>query len=359
VRDAPQPAEDALVESAHGPWLGPWARSAGRGHRNREPETDELRVRADRDQMQQDLMESHAQRPSSAGTKPGRDAVRWFPAPPCGGWIAVEDSGLGLHAGEARTARSRHFFTTKPEGVGLGLAIVKRLVEEQGGEVGRMKRRRRWGVTSGVRLPLAAGGGADACDDPGLVDDDERLRQTLGVLIRNLGHEALTAPACRPDVACAERARTGVDLVISDLRMPAAAASTSSTSRERRPGDAHHHAHRLRHVETAVDAMRKGAFDYLLKPFDAGEIEVRIARALEARRYRVENAYLREEIEGQGGLDELIGVSDALKRVVTLVQQVAPASASVLITGETGTGKELVARAIHRRSPRTTACSYR
>jgi two-component system, NtrC family, response regulator AtoC len=184
-----------------------------------------------------------------------------------------------------------------------------------------------------------------------VVDDDERLRQTLGVLIRNLGHQALTAPDL-PAAAELLRERE-VDLVISDLRMPGGSGldllDVASTAAPETPiimltayGT----------VETAVHAMRKGAFDYLLKPFDAGEIEVRIARALEARRYRVENAYLREEIEGQDGLDELIGVSDALKRVVALVQQVATAAASVLITGETGTGKELVARAIHRRSPR-------
>ena len=101
--------------------------------------------------------------------------------------------------------------------------------------------------------------------------------------------------------------------------------------------------------------MRKGAVDYLLKPFDAGEMEVRIDRALASRRHRVENTYLREAVERHDGLDELIGDSGALQRVVELVKQVAPSAASVLITGETGTGKELVARAIHRRSPRHEA----
>ena len=105
-------------------------------------------------------------------------------------------------------------------------------------------------------------------------------------------------------------------------------------------------------VETAVQAMHKGAFDYLLKPFDAAEMELRIARALALRQYRTENDYLREEIEERNGLGELIGVSEALRRVVALIKQVAPTDAAVLITGETGTGKELVARALHRRSPR-------
>jgi DNA-binding NtrC family response regulator len=101
--------------------------------------------------------------------------------------------------------------------------------------------------------------------------------------------------------------------------------------------------------------MQRGAFDYVLKPFDAGEMEVRIDRALEVHRMRMENVYLREALSETGGFDELIGVSAAIRKVFALVQQVAPSKASVLITGETGTGKELVARAIHRRSPRADA----
>ena len=108
-------------------------------------------------------------------------------------------------------------------------------------------------------------------------------------------------------------------------------------------------------VESAVQAMQRGAFDYVLKPFDAGEMEVRIDRALEVHRMRMENVYLREVLSETGGFDELIGVSAAIRKVFALVQQVAPSKASVLITGETGTGKELVARAIHRRSPRADA----
>jgi two-component system, NtrC family, response regulator AtoC len=184
-----------------------------------------------------------------------------------------------------------------------------------------------------------------------VVDDDERLRQTLGALLRNLGHDVLLAS----DLPAAEETlrQREVDLVISDLRMPGgsgldlldvarAAAADTPVIMLTAYGT----------VETAVQAMHKGAYDYLLKPFDAGEMEVRIERALALRRYRAENAYLREEIERHDGLHELIGVSEALQRVVDLIKQVAPARAAVLITGETGTGKELVARAIHRRSPR-------
>ncbi|MFN8544413.1 MAG: sigma-54 dependent transcriptional regulator [Candidatus Binatia bacterium] len=184
-----------------------------------------------------------------------------------------------------------------------------------------------------------------------VVDDDERLRDTLAILVRHLGHE----PVAAADVAGAELllSERDIDLVISDLRMPGGSGldllDVVHRSDPRTPvivltayGT----------VETAVEAMKKGAFDYLLKPFDAAEMELRIGRALALRRFQVENDYLREEIETRGGLDELIGVSGAMRRVFDLIEQVSPTKTSILITGETGTGKELVARAIHRRSPR-------
>src|SRR5262249_27479598 len=105
-------------------------------------------------------------------------------------------------------------------------------------------------------------------------------------------------------------------------------------------------------VEGAVQAMQQGAFDYLQKPFDADEMKLRVTRALAARRHRIESTFLRSERDQSHGFDELIGVSSKLRAVADLVRRVAPSDASVLVTGETGTGKELIARAIHRRSPR-------
>jgi len=187
-----------------------------------------------------------------------------------------------------------------------------------------------------------------------VVDDDERLRHTLDLLLRNLGHEPLTA-ADLPAAEAVLRERE-VDLVITDLRMPGGSGlDLLEVAQQTAAGTPVIMLTAYGTVETAVQAMRKGAFDYVMKPFDAGEMEVRIERALASRRHRAENTYLREAIERHDGLDELIGVSSALQRVVELVKQVAPSAASVLITGETGTGKELVARAIHRRSLRHEA----
>ena len=184
-----------------------------------------------------------------------------------------------------------------------------------------------------------------------IVDDDERMRTTLTIMIRSLGH----VPAAVPDVATAiaTLAERDIDLVISDLRMPGGSGFDLLESLTSEGSDipvivltAYGT------IDTAVEAMRRGAFDFLLKPFEPGEIEVRIKRALAVRRYRTENDFLRNEVDARGGFEEMIGVSSAFNQVVALVRQVAATTASVLITGETGTGKELVARAIHRLSPR-------
>jgi two-component system response regulator AtoC len=184
-----------------------------------------------------------------------------------------------------------------------------------------------------------------------IVDDDERLRQTLSLLLRTLGHEILDAP----DVTSAETVlrEREIDLVISDLRMPGGSGMDLLETMQRLDLDAPLILlTAFGTVEGAVQAMQRGAFDYLQKPFDAEEMKLRVSRALAARRHRVENAFLREERDQAHGFDELIGVSAKLRDVGELVRRVAPTDTSVLVTGETGTGKELVARAIHRRSPR-------
>ena len=105
-------------------------------------------------------------------------------------------------------------------------------------------------------------------------------------------------------------------------------------------------------VETAVEAMKLGAYDYLTKPYSITELDVRVKQAAEKRRLRVDNLRLREQLARQSGLPEIVSVSAAMTEVVRLVERVAPSEASVLITGESGTGKELIAHAIHRLSNR-------
>lgn len=105
-------------------------------------------------------------------------------------------------------------------------------------------------------------------------------------------------------------------------------------------------------IETAVQAMKRGAFDYVMKPFKAEEIELAVNRALEHRRLLAENEYLKDELAKKFKTADFVGKSPAMKSVFEQIRQVAPSSATVFIRGESGTGKELVARSVHAQSPR-------
>jgi two-component system response regulator AtoC len=107
-------------------------------------------------------------------------------------------------------------------------------------------------------------------------------------------------------------------------------------------------------IRAAVDAIRQGAADFVTKPFQLAELDLALERALERSRLRAENTYLREQLRERYRMDQLVGRSAAMQEVFTVVETVAPTTSTILILGETGTGKELVARAIHHLSPRAT-----
>jgi two-component system, NtrC family, response regulator PilR len=106
-------------------------------------------------------------------------------------------------------------------------------------------------------------------------------------------------------------------------------------------------------VETAVEAMRKGAYDYITKPFINEEIRVMLRRALNQRHLSRENRHLKRELRERYRFENIVGTSEAMERVYRLIEKVSAISSNVLIFGETGTGKELVARAIHYNSERS------
>jgi two-component system response regulator HydG len=105
-------------------------------------------------------------------------------------------------------------------------------------------------------------------------------------------------------------------------------------------------------VETAVDAMKAGAFDYLRKPFEPEELEIVVARAVEHARMRRENARLRSALSGEFSIQGIVGKSQAMKDVVSVLERIAPSDVPILIEGESGTGKDLLARAAHAMSSR-------
>jgi two-component system, NtrC family, response regulator AtoC len=108
-------------------------------------------------------------------------------------------------------------------------------------------------------------------------------------------------------------------------------------------------------VDTAVEAMKRGAYDFVTKPLNLDKVEMLIARALQSRRMEQENRTLRQQIDERFGLENILGESLALREVLDTIRQVAPSSANVLVEGESGTGKELAAHAIHKLSRRNQA----
>lgn len=184
-----------------------------------------------------------------------------------------------------------------------------------------------------------------------IVDDDARLRRVLQILARKIGLDC--TPASNADEALSLFQAERSDLVITDLKMPGK--DGIEFLRELRQIDMEvpvivltgHGA-----VATAVEAMKLGAVDYLQKPFDVDALEMVMSRALDLSRFRLENRFLREQAEGGQRFGTMIGSAPTMLPVFELLQQVAPTRSTVLITGETGTGKELVARALHDLSPR-------
>ncbi len=182
-----------------------------------------------------------------------------------------------------------------------------------------------------------------------VIDDEANMRRVLEIMLARGGHDVLTAENGLEALALLEK--QGIDLIISDMRMPGMD-GLALLQRLREKGSAVPVIVVTAHgtIDSAVEAMRNGAVDYLLRPFDIDALELSIARILRDAQRNQQISYLREEIERDWGV--LIGSGTAMERVREAVRQVAPTKAAVLITGETGTGKEIVARAVHGASPR-------
>jgi two-component system response regulator AtoC len=185
-----------------------------------------------------------------------------------------------------------------------------------------------------------------------VLDDDRRTRRVLQILLERLGLESVAHEEAQEAL---EYLRTEtVALVLTDLKMPHMdGIAFMRALRELDPEVPVVVLTAYGTVETAVAAMKLGAVDYLAKPFDVDALEILIRRSLALSRYRVENRYLRERVDPAPACAELVGESAPMQAVFDLINRVAPTRSAVLITGETGTGKELVARAIHRLSPRS------
>jgi two-component system response regulator AtoC len=184
-----------------------------------------------------------------------------------------------------------------------------------------------------------------------LVDDDASTRKVARANLGLEGFEVLAAASGAEALARLE----GADplALVTDLRLPdMSGIAVMEEVRARRPGLPAVLVTGHATVETAVDAMRRGALHYLTKPIRWDELALVLRHAVAGERARRDVRRLQGELERAAGFEEIVGASPEMRQVFALVEQVAPTDATILIRGETGTGKELVARAIHRRSPR-------
>jgi len=184
-----------------------------------------------------------------------------------------------------------------------------------------------------------------------VVDDDKAHRTMLRTLLSGWGYPVMEADD--GDTAT-DRVREQVfDLILMDIRMMRVSGLEAlQTIKEINPAIPVIIMTAFSSVESAVEALKKGAYDYLTKPLDFDELKIVIERAMEHRQLREENRQLRAHLGSQFDQRNIIGRSDAMMKLMETVAQVAPSDATVLLTGESGTGKELIAGAIHYNSMR-------
>ncbi len=185
-----------------------------------------------------------------------------------------------------------------------------------------------------------------------VVDDEQGLRDMLSILLRREGYEVAVAPSFTTGCEAVEGAPTPFDLVLTDLMMPdGSGLDVLSRAKARSEGTEVIVMTAYGALETAIDAMKRGAYDFVTKPFATSELRALARKALERRALSTENERLRAQV-ARGRPSGIIGHSAALRRVLDLAQRIANGKTTVLITGESGTGKERIARAIHELSDR-------
>jgi two-component system response regulator PilR (NtrC family) len=184
-----------------------------------------------------------------------------------------------------------------------------------------------------------------------IVDDEKSMRDFLKIMLAKDGYDVKSFS--RGEAAIKHFKENAVDLVISDIKMP----GMDGVELLKELKNINEDIPVLMitayaSVDTAIDAMKSGAYDYFTKPFNNEEIRIHIERALEKRRLQKENAALKHDAKSRQGFSGIIGTGKKMTAIYELIMSVAPTKSNVFITGESGTGKELIARAIHEESTR-------
>jgi len=186
-----------------------------------------------------------------------------------------------------------------------------------------------------------------------IVDDDESLRKIIEFNLKNRGYHTISVDS--GEKALAELHKSDIDLIISDMKMPGMDGIELLTKVHGIESDLPViFITAFGSVEKAVESIKLGAYDYITKPFDTEEFLHKVNKAVEHLKLRDENIRLRSELESHYTFANIIGTSKEMQGIFATIKRIAASDATVLITGETGTGKELIARAIHQLSDRSS-----
>ena len=184
-----------------------------------------------------------------------------------------------------------------------------------------------------------------------IIDDEKNIREGLSAALELDGYSVKLAANGVEGLALIEKG--DIDLVITDLRMPGISGEeVLAKVRGESPGIPVIVLTGHGSIDTAVDAMRNGAYDFLTKPLSLDRLSLIVKRALAGRELEIRHSSLQQELDAKASFESIIGKSTEMQRIFQMVRKAADSKASVLITGESGTGKELIANALHNLSPR-------
>ncbi|MBI5875444.1 MAG: sigma-54-dependent Fis family transcriptional regulator, partial [Deltaproteobacteria bacterium] len=179
-----------------------------------------------------------------------------------------------------------------------------------------------------------------------IVDDEKSIRDFLEIMLKKEGYRVSSASGGEEAMKLFNN--SSYDLVISDVRMKGmSGVELLKNIKETSPDTIVLMVTAYASVDTAIDAMKAGAYDYLTKPFKIDEVKHIIKNALDRKRLETENILLKKELKSKYGFANLTGTSPRMLEIYEIIKRVTSTKANILITGESGTGKELVARAIH------------